>query len=117
MYEKIKYLEVIERMEAVIRKLNSMVVKGGATGTCSCRLNRARENGKELTVTNGKIVRPDDGAVLVGGAKSKRSKLESMKVAKLQKMAVSKGMKITKKKDGKTVYLKKATLVNKLLGK
>ena len=91
-------------MEDIIKRLNSMVVKGGA---CSCTL-------KDQTIRdeNGKVVQQ-----LVGGAKSKRAKLENMKVARLQKMAVSKGIKITKKKDGKTVYLKKATLVNKLLRK
>lgn len=74
-------------MEAIIKKLNSMVMKGG---DCQC-------------------------TEMSGGAKSKRAKLEKMKVPKLQKMASSKDIKITKKKDGKTVYLKKATLVNKLL--
>lgn len=104
-------------MEAIIKKLNSMVMKGGAQGTCTCTLKSAKENGKPLTVSpDGHIVRVNN-AQYVGGAKSKRAKLENMKVPKLQKMAVSKGIKITKKKDGKTVYLKKATLVNKLLRK
>lgn len=96
-----------------------MVVKGGANGTCNCKLKSARENGKQLTVSpDGHIVRVNNAQYVgVGGAKSKRAKLENMKVPKLQKMAVSKGIKITKKKDGKTVYLKKATLVNKLLRK
>ena len=91
-----------------------MVIKGG---DCGCKLKSAKENGEQLTVKNGIIIRPGDGGVWIGGAKSKRAKLEKMKVPKLQKMAASKGIKITKKKDGKTVYLKKATLVNKLLGK
>jgi hypothetical protein len=40
--------------------------------------------------------------------------LEKMTVDKLLKKAVKKGIKITKKKDGKTVYLKKKTLIRKL---
>lgn len=40
--------------------------------------------------------------------------LEKMTVEKLKKSAAKKGIKITKKKDGKTVYLKKATLVKKI---
>ena len=40
--------------------------------------------------------------------------LDNMTVDRLQRMATIKGIKITKKKDGKTVYVKKATLVNKL---
>jgi hypothetical protein len=121
LYEKIKYLEVIERMEAIIKKLNSMVVKGG---DCQC-FNKTdkrpvAENArimvqKSLNKKDLKDI-PTKPAML-GGAKSKRAKLEKMKVPKLQKMAASKGIKITKKKDGKTVYLKKATLVNKLLRK
>ena len=110
-----------------------MVIKGG---NCQCKLKSAKENGKQLTVVGNKIVRTGDLRInelnsnvqnwngidplaqeVIGGAKSKRAKLEKMKVPKLQKMAASKGIKITKKKDGKTVYLKKATLVNKLLRK
>ena len=53
-----------------------------------------------------------------GGAKMKlaiyKKKLDNLNVDKLQKMAVRKGVKITKKKDGKAVYIKKATLVRKL---
>jgi len=103
-------------MEAVIKKLNSMVIKGG---NCQCKLKSAKENGKIVAVQNGVITRPGNmnSYASAGGAKSKRAKLEKMKVPKLQKMAASKGIKITKKKDGKTVYLKKATLVNKLLRK
>lgn len=41
--------------------------------------------------------------------------LEKMSVEKLQKMATKKGLKITKKKDGKTVYVKKTTIVKKLV--
>ena len=99
-----------------------MVIKGGAftqamqdmnkgKGRCKCELI------KDITKPVSKTPKYNLGAQMIGGAKSKRAKLEKMKVPKLQKMASSKGIKITKKKDGKTVYLKKATLVNKLLGK
>ena len=109
-------------MEAIIKKLNSMVVKGGAftqamqeinkgKGRCKCELMK----NTEMPVS--KPPKYNLEAQMIGGAKSKRAKLEKMKVPKLQKMAASKGIKITKKKDGKTVYLKKATLVNKLLRK
>jgi len=111
LYEKIKYLEVIERMEAIIKRLNSMVIKGG---NCQCFGKNDKSEGANYA---RKMVNQLNMAPSAGGAKSKRAKLEKMKVPKLQKMAASKGMKITKKKDGKTVYLKKATLVNKLLGK
>ncbi len=40
--------------------------------------------------------------------------LENMNSDRLQKIAAYKGIKVTKKKDGKTVYVKKATLVRKL---
>lgn len=40
--------------------------------------------------------------------------LDKLTVERLQKMAKSKGIKITKKKDGKTVYVKKATIIKKL---
>lgn len=57
-------------------------------------------------------------AAQAGGAKMRlaayKKMLENLGVDKLQKMAVRKGVKITKKKDGKTVYVKKATLVRKL---
>lgn len=43
-----------------------------------------------------------------------KKKLNNMTVEKLQKLAARKGVKITKKKDGKTVYVKKDTLVRKL---
>jgi len=53
-----------------------------------------------------------------GGARMKLSaykrKLDNLSVEKLQKIAARKNVKITKKKDGKTVYLKKATLIRKL---
>ena len=104
-------------MEAVIKKLNRMVIKGGA-GNCNCKLISAKENGKSVPVSNGQIQRLNmNSYASAGGAKSKKAKLEKMKVPRLQKMAASKGIKITKKKDGKTVYLKKATLVKKLLAK
>ena len=40
--------------------------------------------------------------------------LDGLDVKRLQKIAKTKGIKITKKKDGKTVYCKKATIVSKL---
>lgn len=98
-------------MEAIIRKMNSMVVKGG---NCQCY---EKKDKSQIAVNTRGMVNKLNIAPFAGGAKSKRAKLEKMKVPKLQKMAVSKGIKITKKKDGKTVYLKKATLVNKLLRK
>jgi hypothetical protein len=124
LYEKIKYLEVIERMEAIIKRLNSMVVKGG---DCQCFEKNdkrqvavnARKMVEQIQKRKNQIATADTPTTpaMLGGAKSKRAKLEKMKVARLQKMAVSKGIKITKKKDGKTVYLKKSTIVNKLLHK
>jgi len=40
--------------------------------------------------------------------------LESLNVDRLHKIAKSKGIKITKKTNGKTVYVKKATIIKKL---
>lgn len=56
----------------------------------------------------------------MGGGKSARYMsaykkfLKGMTLEKLQKLAVSKGIKIKKKRNGKTLYVKKATLVSKL---
>ncbi len=54
-----------------------------------------------------------------GGKMSKKASmykkmLSNMTVERLQKLAVKRGVKITKKKDGKVVQVKKATLVRKL---
>ena len=54
-----------------------------------------------------------------GGKMSKKASmykkmLDNMTVERLQKLAVKRGVKLTKKKDGKTVQVKKATLVRKL---
>jgi hypothetical protein len=66
------------------------------------------------------VVQQQSGPTLIGGAKMspkmleyKRS-LENMNKDRLLKMAAAKGLKITKKKDGDTVYVKKNTLVRKL---
>jgi hypothetical protein len=47
-------------------------------------------------------------------AEKYRKFLDGLDVKRLQKIAKTKGIKITKKKDGKTVYCKKATIVSKL---
>lgn len=68
--------------------------------------------------------------VTVGGARRRKARkatssrkanaekykkfLDGLDVKRLQKIAKTKGIKITKKKDGKTVYCKKATIVSKL---
>jgi hypothetical protein len=57
---------------------------------------------------------------IMGGAKMSskmlayKHYLENMNADRLQKIASAKGLKITKKKAGKTVYVKKGTLVRKL---
>ena len=43
-----------------------------------------------------------------------KKKLDALSVEQLRKMAVTRGISITKRKDGKTVYVKKATIVQKL---
>jgi len=58
-------------------------------------------------------------ATMVGGAKQMsvaqyKKYLEALTTERLHKIASGKGVKITKKKDGKTVYVKKATIVKKL---
>lgn len=47
-------------------------------------------------------------------AEKYRKYLDGLDVQRLQKIAKTKGIKITKKKDGKTVYCKKSTIVSKL---
>ena len=47
-------------------------------------------------------------------AQKYRKFLDSLDAKRLQKIAKTKGIKITKKKDGKTVYCKKDTIVSKL---
>ena len=57
------------------------------------------------------------GGAKVGGAdiKSKYKKALNKKTLEdLRKMAKGKGIKITTKKDGKSVYLKKSSIINKL---
>lgn len=58
-------------------------------------------------------------AALVGGKKAKKmatvfKRYNNMTVEKLVKLAARKGIKVYKKKNGKTVQVKKATLVRKL---
>lgn len=60
----------------------------------------------------------------LGGARRRKARkansqkykkfLDGLDVKRLQKIAKTKGIKITKKKDGKTVYCKKDTIVSKL---
>ena len=49
-----------------------------------------------------------------GRSSAYKKYLENLTVERLRKMAISKGIKVTKKKDGKTVYVKKATMVKNL---
>jgi hypothetical protein len=56
---------------------------------------------------------------MVGGAKKMgvsqyKKYLEALSTERLHKIASGKGVKITKKKSGKTVYVKKATIIKKL---
>jgi hypothetical protein len=58
-------------------------------------------------------------ASMVGGAKQMsipqyKKYLEALTTERLHKIASGKGVKITKKKDRKTVYVKKATIIKKL---
>lgn len=61
---------------------------------------------------------PAGGPGQTGGAQSRlaafKKRLDALNVEKLQRIAARKGVKITKKKEGKTVYVKKATLVRKI---
>ena len=43
-----------------------------------------------------------------------KKRLNALDVDKLRKMAINRGIHITKKKNGKTVYVKKATIIQKL---
>lgn len=75
-----------------------------------------KRGGEELTV-NCKETEKDDIINISGGTdiKSKYKKTLNKKTLEdLRKMAKGKGIKITTKKDGKSVYLKKSSIINKL---
>jgi hypothetical protein len=61
---------------------------------------------------------PSSMPISVGGGKmsvaSYKKYLENLTTERLHKIASAKGVKITKKREGKTVYVKKATIVKKL---
>lgn len=62
---------------------------------------------------------PMKEALMRGGKLAKKAAaykklLKNMTLERLQKIATKKGVKVTKKKDGKRVNIKKATLVRKL---
>ena len=63
-------------------------------------------------------IRKDDGTSGASGGADIKSKykktLNKKTLEDLRKMAKGKGIKITTKKDGKSVYLKKSSIINKL---
>lgn len=78
-----------------------------------------KKGGKALNVSCKEISEEEKSALtgFNGGAdiKSKYKKTLNKKTLEdLRKMAKGKGIKITTKKDGKSVYLKKSSIINKL---
>jgi hypothetical protein len=82
-----------------------------------CNPNRCQPLPDNFKPTCSKSSDPNDGGVWVGGGmkvSAYKKYLENLTVERLHKIAKSKGVKITKKSGGKTVYVKKATIVKKL---
>lgn len=74
---------------------------------------------QSVSDVNVKIPEPPKPPVTqLGGATNIKAlykqKLNALDVEKLRKMAINRGINIRKKKNGKTVYVKKATIVQKL---
>ena len=96
---------------------NSKNKRGGADGDMKCTCKCEKDNDKSVSKNESNqllIGGPLDG---VDGGMSKmqyKAYLAKMDVKRLYKMAKNKGIKITKKKDGKTSYIKKDTVIQKL---
>jgi hypothetical protein len=76
----------------------------------------ATTNAAMTTTANNVSVAGITGATMVGGSKKAayKKRLQKYTTEKLHKIAASKNIKITKKKAGKTVYLKKSSIIDKL---
>lgn len=81
------------------------------------KVGGAKKRGGETLEVECKETEKETVNALNGGAdiKSKYKKTLNKKTLEdLRKMAKGKGIKITTKKDGKSVYLKKSSIINKL---
>jgi len=101
--------------------------KGGATANVECIeddennvdkvFNGLKEAKKAESQPESQAESQPESNAAQGGAdiKTKYKKtLNKKTVEELRKMAKRKGIKITTKKDGKSAYLKKASIINKL---
>jgi hypothetical protein len=122
------YMKMTEHeLEKEFYRLNSLGEKANSTAQ--------KEFSDEMDIirriyTNNKKGTGKLQASFLGGARKRKARkatssrkanaekyrkfLDGLDVKRLQKIAKTKGIKITKKKDGKTVYCKKATIVSKL---
>lgn len=105
--------------KTTVRKTKKSAKRGGTTDEinydCSCK--KREEPVSEVVA----LPQPSQQRALppppVPGGMSKmqyKTYLAKMDVKRLYKMAKNKGIKITKKKDGKTTYIKKDTVIQKL---
>lgn len=93
--------------------------RGGADGDMNCACVCKKDNDKSVSRSESGVNRlpiEAPGGPLDGGMSKMQYKayLAKMDVKRLYKMAKNKGIKITKKKDGKTSYIKKDTVIQKL---
>jgi hypothetical protein len=96
---------------------NPIIVQPFTSGSANTATSTgATTNAAMTTTANNVSVAGITGATMVGGSKKAayKKRLQKYTTEKLHKIAASKNIKITKKKAGKTVYLKKSSIIDKL---
>jgi hypothetical protein len=96
---------------------NSIVVQpltgGLTTQSTNAAISAGATTNAGMTTTGNGIT---GATTMIGGSKKSnyKNRLRKYDLRKLQDLARSKGIKITKKKNGKTVYISKDSIINKL---
>ena len=96
---------------------NSIVVQpltgGLTTQSTNAAISAGATTNAGMTTTGNGIT---GASTMIGGSKKSnyKNRLRKYDLKKLQNLAKSKGIKITKKKNGKTVNISKDSLINKL---
>jgi hypothetical protein len=88
-------------------------------GYCGCNKNRGGTAGVAYDSNNNLLTQASMGGKAKKTVKSSnggdyKKKLEKLSVDKLKKIAANKHIKITKKKNGVVVYIKKSSIIKKL---
>jgi glutamyl/glutaminyl-tRNA synthetase len=117
-----KNLKSVKKMVRKVHKFNRPRYFGGQELKCTCEplIQQQAPVVVQQQAEQAPIVQQTapSASPTVGGGKMSiatyKKYLENLTTERLHKIASSKGVKITKKKDGKTVYVKKATIVKKL---